>query len=83
MNPVLRFLRTPLCLLALAASSTGVIAANPIVPGWYADPEVRIFNGQFWIYPTYSAGVTTPDLPVTLSESQKQQRTQSGFGRRS
>jgi len=29
--------------------------ANPIIPGWYADPEARIFENQYWIYPTYSA----------------------------
>src|SRR5262245_19064673 len=29
--------------------------ANPILAGWYADPEVRIFEGEYWIYPTYSA----------------------------
>lgn len=34
--------------------------ANPIMPGWYADPEARLFPGadgklQYWIYPTYSA----------------------------
>lgn len=28
---------------------------NPILPGWYADPEVACFNGVYWIYPTYSA----------------------------
>jgi len=30
-------------------------AGNPIIPGWYADPEARIFEGQYWIFPTYSA----------------------------
>src|SRR3954447_24286999 len=30
-------------------------AGNPIIPGWYADPEAAIFNNQYWIYPTYSA----------------------------
>ncbi|KAL4922322.1 glycosyl hydrolase [Aspergillus aurantiobrunneus] len=30
-------------------------AGNPVFPGWYADPEARIFNGRYWIYPTYSA----------------------------
>jgi len=44
---------------ALASSlmmlgSTPASASNPIVPGWYADPEIRIFAGQYWIYPTYS-----------------------------
>ncbi len=31
------------------------ISGNPVFPGWYADPEIRIFNRQYWIYPTYSA----------------------------
>ncbi|OJJ50210.1 hypothetical protein ASPZODRAFT_128834 [Penicilliopsis zonata CBS 506.65] len=30
-------------------------SGNPIFPGWYADPEARIFEQQYWIYPTYSA----------------------------
>lgn len=29
-------------------------SGNPIIKGWYADPEVAIFNKTFWIYPTYS-----------------------------
>ncbi len=28
---------------------------NPILQGWYADPEARILDGAYWIYPTYSA----------------------------
>lgn len=27
---------------------------NPILPGWYADPELHFFEGKFWIYPTTS-----------------------------
>lgn len=27
---------------------------NPIVPGWYADPEARIYNGKYYIYVTRS-----------------------------
>lgn len=30
-------------------------AGNPIVQGWYADPEGIIIGKQYWIYPTYSA----------------------------
>jgi beta-xylosidase len=30
-------------------------SGNPILPGWYADPEVHVFDGKYWIYPTYSA----------------------------
>src|SRR2546421_8011406 len=30
-------------------------SGNPILPGWYADPEAHIFENEYWIYPTYSA----------------------------
>ena len=31
------------------------LSGNPLIKGWYADPEARIFENKFWIYPTYSA----------------------------
>ena len=47
---------------AIALALAGVHSAaqagrsgNPILPGWYADPEARIFEREYWIYPTYSA----------------------------
>ncbi len=30
-------------------------AGNPVLPGWYADPEGVIFGDRYWIYPTFSA----------------------------
>lgn len=30
-------------------------SANPIFPGYYADPEARIFGHRYWVYPTVSA----------------------------
>src|ERR1041384_8081410 len=30
-------------------------SGNPILPGWYADPEAHVFAGEYWIFPTYSA----------------------------
>ena len=30
-------------------------SGNPILPGWYADPEAHVIEGRYWIYPTYSA----------------------------
>ncbi|KAI9926807.1 hypothetical protein MW887_003903 [Aspergillus wentii] len=30
-------------------------ATNPVINGWYADPEARIFDSTYWLYPTYSA----------------------------
>jgi beta-xylosidase len=31
------------------------LSGNPIFPGWYADPELHIFDGRYYLYPTYSA----------------------------
>ncbi len=41
--------------LALAPRLFAAARKNPILDGWYADPEVRIFENEYWIYPTYSA----------------------------
>jgi beta-xylosidase len=40
-----------LACVAIQTAHTG----NPVLEGWYADPEVRVFQQQYWIYPTYSA----------------------------
>ena len=42
---------------AHAADSTEATqrSGNPIFPGWYADPEAKVFGKAFWIYPTTSA----------------------------
>ncbi len=32
-----------------------VLAQNPIIKGWYADPEITYMNGKYYIYPTFSA----------------------------
>ncbi|MEO7311437.1 MAG: glycoside hydrolase family 43 protein [Chitinophagaceae bacterium] len=48
-------------LLALAipeflnAQTDNAGSGNPIVKGWYADPEAAIFKKVYWVYPTYSA----------------------------
>jgi len=40
---------------AQSAVSALAHSGNPIFPGWYADPEAKVFGKEFWIYPTYSA----------------------------
>lgn len=30
-------------------------SGNPIMEGWYADPEGLVFGDTYWVYPTYSA----------------------------
>jgi beta-xylosidase len=39
---------------AIAADPPKTVG-NPVIPGWYADPEARVFAGQYWIFATYSA----------------------------
>ncbi len=36
-------------------SSAQQRSGNPIVNGWYADPEAVVFDHRCWIFPTYSA----------------------------
>ena len=43
------------CATAPRAESRAAYSGNPILPGWYADPEAHVFAGQYWIFPTYSA----------------------------
>ena len=31
-----------------------ITSGNPILKGWYADPEGVVFGNEYWIYPTYS-----------------------------
>ena len=38
-----------------ASAASPARSGNPILPGWYADPEAHVFEGRYWIHPTYSA----------------------------
>ncbi|UCD74718.1 MAG: glycoside hydrolase family 43 protein [Phycisphaerales bacterium] len=48
-----------LAALPLAGCSTTdkppAMSGNPVVDGWYADPEGAVFGDLYWIFPTYSA----------------------------
>jgi beta-xylosidase len=37
------------------SAAPAVRAGNPVLDGWYADPEAHLFEGKYWIFPTYSA----------------------------
>jgi beta-xylosidase len=41
--------------LTVAQTKSKVLSGNPLFEGWYADPEVALFDKQVWIYPTFSA----------------------------
>ena len=39
---------------ALACAPGLSRAENPVVDGWYADPQIRLYGDTYWIYPTTS-----------------------------
>lgn len=41
--------------LCLLGSYSANAQKNPIIDGWYADPEGVIFGKEYWVYPTFSA----------------------------
>lgn len=49
------------------------LSGNPVVEGWYADPEAIIYGREYWIYPTYSDDypVERPLDDATLTARQK------------
>ena len=48
-------LRTATSIAIGQSKQEGSYSGNPVFPGWYADPEARVFAKEYWIYPTYSA----------------------------
>jgi beta-xylosidase len=68
--PILRDLLLTLVLLTASPAA----AENPIVAGWYADPEIRVFGGQYWIYPTYSAPTDPSDPQPSFTPRQVAER---------
>ncbi len=41
--------------ILFTACSDTRYSGNPLFDGWYADPEIVILKGKYWIFPTYSA----------------------------
>lgn len=54
----MRYRSTVVAAALAVAVSFGAQAApmsgNPILPGWYADPEAAVFGDTYWIFPTSS-----------------------------
>ncbi len=48
-------------------------SGNPIIEGWYADPEGTIYGNEYWVYPTLSDvyGDYTPIDEKSLTPRQK------------
>ncbi len=70
-------LRTRIFSALLAAFTlTNVLdaQANLQRQGWYADPEIRVFAGQYWIYPTSSDPGTRMAPANTFNTEQRKLR---------
>ncbi|MGH6615378.1 glycoside hydrolase family 43 protein [Sphingomonas sp.] len=63
-----------LAAIAVLALPAAVSASSTIAAGWYADPEIRIFAGQYWIYPTVSDDEGEPDYAPHYSPAQEEAR---------
>jgi beta-xylosidase len=49
-------------------------SGNPIIKGWYADPEAAVFGNKYWIYPTYSDDFGKADSSKGFSKQQLEAR---------
>lgn len=56
---ITRFVLPAVCSLLTASLLSGCASTarsgNPIIEGWYADPEAVVIDGRYWVFPTYSA----------------------------
>ena len=71
------FIVKTFALALLSTASLSLQAANPIVPGWYADPEIRIYGDKYWIYPTYSDHYGAPRTSRAFTPEQERMRAKS------
>jgi len=56
MSAVRRYPQSIFAIITFCLFTSGAQSQkNPIIDGWYADPEGVIFGKEYWIYPTYSA----------------------------
>jgi len=77
MNMQRKVVARVLAMALLSAIGGGAHAANPIVHGWYADPEIRLYGKTYWIYPTYSDDFGKPDRSTSFSPEQQRMRARS------
>jgi beta-xylosidase len=54
MRKTLMFLAAVSFGLCIQTQQAAAQNGNPVIEGWYADPEAAIFGKKYWIFPTYS-----------------------------
>lgn len=74
MRSFIPFILSLLFVLSSCSSKKEVLnksySGNPILEGWYADPEGIIFDNEYWIYPTYAREYNEPDTFTTFTDEQ-------------
>lgn len=54
---IMKYISTVLILLIIFTGCKSrqqiEFSGNPLFEGWYADPEIAIYNDTFWMYPPY------------------------------
>lgn len=68
-------------LLLPFTSGSGQMSSNLAQQGWYADPEIHIFAGQYWIYPTSSDDAPHTSAIEGLTATQQALRERQGVPR--
>ena len=46
--------KTNVLSVLLAGMAIPAVAGNPIFEGWYADPQIRKYGNEYWVFPTVS-----------------------------
>jgi beta-xylosidase len=58
MKPGILIILTYLLIITSCKTGSGendaTYSGNPVLPGWYADPEGIIIDNEYWIFPTWS-----------------------------
>ncbi|WP_298737727.1 glycoside hydrolase family 43 protein [uncultured Chitinophaga sp.] len=54
MRKTLTFLAAVSIGLCIQTRQAAAQNGNPVITGWYADPEAAIFGKKYWIFPTFS-----------------------------
>ena len=72
---MLRSLRIPVCLFVFSTLGVSQATTNLSRQGFYADPEIRLFAGEYWIYPTSSSPVSDAQPNRTFNPLQQKLRT--------
>jgi GH43 family beta-xylosidase len=70
MRTALAFLVCTACVFPAWSQATADLSQQ----GWYADPEIRVFAGEYWIYPTSSEPNTKAQDPASFNPLQQKLR---------